>query len=33
MAGASIALIPPLVIYAFLSRLLVRGLTAGSVKS
>ncbi len=33
MAGASIALIPPLIIYAFLSRLLVRGLTAGSVKS
>jgi len=32
MAGASIALIPPLIIYAFLTRLLVRGLTAGSVK-
>jgi multiple sugar transport system permease protein len=31
-AGASIALIPPLIIYAFLTRLLVRGLTAGSVK-
>jgi multiple sugar transport system permease protein len=32
MAGSSMALIPPVLLYAFLTRLLVRGLTAGSVK-
>jgi len=32
MAGSSMALIPPVLLYAFLTRLLVKGLTAGSVK-
>jgi len=32
MAGTTIAIIPPAILYIFLSRLLIKGLTKGAVK-